>query len=612
MSYLPIHDYGVIGDLHTVALVGTNGSIDWWCYPHFDSPSIFAALLDDEKGGRFQITPVMPSHQKQLYLPDSNVLVTRFLSSEGVGEVTDFMPIRARTASEFDHKIVRRVEVVRGSMRFRVICRPAFDYARATHTTELVNEGVIFALPTQRFGLVASMRLDRDVDGQGVVGEIELHQGDHMWFEMYELTRGQPLLRAGHAALEAAFHNTHAYWRRWLASGEYKGRWREMVNRSALALKLLTFQPTGAIVSAPTTSLPEQIGGVRNWDYRFTWIRDASFTLYGLLRVGFTEEAEHFMEWIGARLKDPEPDVISIMYSIHGHKQIDEQLLPHLEGYRGSGPVRIGNGAVSQRQLDVYGELMDSIYLYNKYVTPIGYDLWIKIRPLIDWVCINWKLPDEGIWEVRGSRRNFVYSKVMCWVAVDRALRLADKRSFPAPRARWIAVRDAIYEDVMAKGWSPRRSAFVQAYENDVLDASALIMPLVFFMSPTDPRMMATLDAISRELLSDSLVYRYKAEQGDDGLPGDEGTFSMCTFWLVEALTRAGRIDEARLIFEKMLSYANHLGLYSEEIGLTGELLGNFPQGFTHLALISAAYNLNQALDRRHHRPHIWAHGGGP
>lgn len=606
MSYLPIHDYGVIGDLHTVALVGTNGSIDWWCYPHFDSPSIFAALLDDQKGGRFQIAPVAPSKQKQLYLPDSNILVTRFLSSDGVGEITDFMPIRARNAQEFDHKIVRRVEVVRGSMRFQVTCRPAFDYARSLHVTDLAEAGVIFTSPTQRFGLATSMPLVCDSDGMGVIGEIELHQGEDVWFEMYELGRGQALMRSGHGVLKAAFHNTHHYWRRWLASGEYTGRWREMVNRSALALKLLTFQPTGAIVSAPTTSLPEQIGGVRNWDYRFTWIRDASFTLYGLLRVGFTEEAEHFMDWIGARLKDPEPDVISLMYSIHGHKDIDEQLLPHLEGYRGSGPVRIGNGAVRQRQLDVYGELMDSVYLYNKYVTPIGYDLWIKLRPLVDWVCINWKLPDEGIWEVRGGRRNFVYSKVMCWVAVDRALRLAEKRSFPAPRARWIAVRDAIYEDVMAKGWSPRRQAFVQAYENDVLDASALIMPLVFFMSPTDPRMMATLDAISDELLSDSLVYRYKVEQGDDGLPGDEGTFSMCTFWLVEALTRAGRVDEGRLIFEKMLSYANHLGLYSEEISLTGELLGNFPQGFTHLSLISAAYNLNQALDRRHRHGGIW------
>jgi GH15 family glucan-1,4-alpha-glucosidase len=604
VPYQPIQNYGVIGDLHTVALVGTNGSIDWWCYPHFDSPAVFGAILDDKKGGRFQIAPVEPCEWKQLYFPDTNVLVTRFLSSAGVGEVTDFMPIRDRNAKEFDHKIVRRVEVVRGTVRMAVVCCPGFDYARARHEVEIVPGGAVFTSGSTRFGLATSAPItiehQEGAMGPAVLATLDLQPGHSVWFEMYALDPEEQLSRTSQEVLEASLHNTIHYWRRWLASGVYTGRWRETVNRSALALKLLTFQPTGAIVAAPTTSLPEHVGGVRNWDYRYTWIRDASFTLYGLVRVGFTEEAQHFMEWLGARLNEPTPEGMQIVYSIEGKKDLTEIELPHLEGYRGSRPVRIGNGAWDQRQLDIYGELMDAVYLSNKYGSPIGYDLWLKLRPLVDWVCDNWRLPDEGIWEVRGGQREFVYSKVMCWVAIDRGLRLADKRSFPAPRNRWITVRDEIYEDVMHRGWSKKLQSFVQAYETEVLDASSLIMPLVFFMSPTDPRMMATLDAIMKELVSDSLVYRYKVEEAEDGLPGEEGTFSICTFWLVEALTRAGRVDEARLVFEKMLTYANHLGLYSEEIGVTGEALGNFPQGFTHLALISAAYNLNQALDRRH------------
>ena len=601
MGYLPIQDHGVIGDLHTVALVGSDGTIDWWCYPHFNSPSVFAAILDDKIGGRFSVGPLEECARKQLYLPDTNVLVTRFLASRGVGEVTDFMPIRSKTAKTFEHKIVRRLEVVRGSMRFRVRCAPAFDYARATHETQIVPGGAVFTSPGLRLGLFTTIPLH--VEDNAACAEFELRQGDVVWLELHELALPQATLAPlSGDALHEAFLNTSRFWRRWLSTGSYGGRWREMVNRSALVLKLLTFQPTGAIVAAPTTSLPEHIGGIRNWDYRYTWIRDASFTLYGLLRVGFTEEAQHFMEWLSGRMQAAGADgSLQIMYPIQGDGGMaPETSLEHLEGYRGSRPVRIGNLASHQRQLDIYGELMDAVYLYNKYGQPISYDLWLTLRPLVDLVCESWAQPDDGIWEVRGGARHFVYSKVMCWVALDRALRLADKRSFPAPRVRWMQVRDAIYEDILRRGYSKQRMSFVQAYDNEVLDASTLIMPLVFFMAPNDPRMTSTIDAIMRELVSDSLVKRYKVEQADDGLPGEEGTFSMCTFWLVEALTRAGRIDEARLIFEKMLTYANHLGLYSEEIGSTGEALGNFPQAFTHLALISAAYNLSLALDKRH------------
>jgi len=398
------------------------------------------------------------------------------------------------------------------------------------------------------------------------------------------------------------FMQTVEYWRRWLPQSTYTGCWREMVHRSTLTLKLLTFEPTGALVAAPTMGLPEQIGGERNWDYRYTWIRDAAFTLYGLLRIGFTQAAEGFMEWLESRCQTSNPDgSLQLMYGIAGRRNLQEENLYHLEGYRGSRPVRLGNGAYDQLQLDIYGELMDAVYLYNKHGSPISYDLWTHLRALIHWVCDNWDNRDEGIWETRGGPRDFVYSRLMCWVAIDSGLRLADKRSFPADREKWPGVRDEIYEEIMDKGWSGEREAFVQSYGDDTLDASNLIMPLVFFLSPSDPRMLKTLDAVNRPpkdggLVSNSLVYRYDVQKSSDGLTGEEGTFSLCTFWLVEALTRAGRLEESRLIFEQMLGYANHLGLYAEEIGHRGEALGNFPQAFTHLTLISAAYNLDRAL----------------
>lgn len=597
MSYLPIENYGIIGDMHTVALVGTNGSIDWWCYPHFDSPSVFAAMLDDAQGGRFQIAPIGDGlREKQFYFPDTNILVTRFLSAHGVGEIDDFMPVRTQGSGPDEHRLIRRVKVVRGSIQFRMTCQPAFDYARSPHETEIRGDGAIFRSPHLQLRLATSVPLERQ--GQSATGVFVLNEGQSACFVLAECDdAAQDLPCLSEIEAEQAFRQTVDYWRHWLGQSHYRGRWREMVHRSALALKLLTFQPTGAIVAAPTCSLPESIGGERNWDYRYTWIRDASFTLYGFMRIGMTDEARHFIDWLRARIHELNPDgSLQIMYSIEGKHELTETELDHLEGYRGSRPVRVGNGAYDQLQLDIYGELMDAIYLFNKYGSPIDYDLWTHLRRMLNWVVDNWQQPDEGIWEVRGGKQHFVYSKLMCWIALDRGLRLADKRSFPADRERWLQARDEIYEEIMAKGWNPARKAFVQSYGSDTLDASNLFMPLSFFLSPTDPRMLSTLDATMQELVSDSLVYRYNVEATDDGLHGDEGTFSICSFWLVEALTRAGRIDEARLMFEKMLGYANHVGLYAEEIGPSGESLGNFPQAFTHLALISAAYNLNRAL----------------
>ena len=610
MAYQPIEDYGIIGDMHTVALVGMNGSIDWFCCSHFDSPSVFAAILDDKKGGRFQIAPTVPEvTQKQFYWPGTNVLVTRFLSPQGVAEITDYMPVGGPAQGNGRHQLVGRVNVVRGSLSFRLDCQPAFNYAQDKHTTEISAGGACFRSRKLSLGLATRVRLKRN--GKGVSAEFTLREGQTAVFVLQEITKGASCgITLAEKEAEDLFRKTVDYWRRWLSKCTYKGRWREMVERSALALKLLTFEPTGAIVAAPTCSLPEGVGGERNWDYRYTWIRDAAFTLYGFLRIGFTEEAAKFMEWLSARVRELNPDgSLQIMYGIDGRHKLTEKTMKHLEGYRQSRPVRVGNGAYNQLQLDIYGELMDSVYLYNKYGSPISYDLWTDLRRLLNWVCDNWRRKDEGIWEVRGGQQHFLYSKLMCWVALDRGLRLADKRSFPADRDRWLKVRNQIYEEILSKGWNAKRAAFVQHYGSESLDAANLIMPLVFFMSPTDPRMLKTLDATNRSpakggLVSNSLVYRYNVEETRDGLAGEEGTFNICTFWLVEALTRAGRnnparLEEARLMFEKMLGYANHVGLYAEETGHSGEGLGNFPQAFTHLALISAAYNLDRALGAR-------------
>ena len=603
--YQPIENYGVIGNMRTVALAGMHGSIDWLCYPDIDSPSVFGALLDDAKGGRFRIAPVDESvRRKQFYWASTNILVTRFFNDEGIVELQDFMPLRRGAA--LPGSVYRRLRCVRGEVRFRVECRPAFDYGRQPHRVTVCEHGARFDSPALSLCLSSSVPL-REGEAASAIAEFSLRQCESALFILGGCapTGGVPPV-PGQAEAEEIFHETVAYWRGWLSACQYRGRWREQVQRSALLLKLLTFQPTGAIVAAPTCSLPEVIGGARNWDYRYSWLRDAAFTVYAFLRLGFTEEAAAFIGWLGNfAAGNPRGEGSGrILLTVRGEVQAPEQILPHWEGYRGSGPVRIGNAAVDQYQGDIYGEVMDSLYLYNKYVTPISYDFWTRIRHRLDWVCDNWQCPDNGIWEMRGPRQDFVYSKIMNWVALDRGIRLAGKRSFPANRERWAAERDRIYEEVMTRGWSPGRNSFTQSYGSENLDASLLMMPLVFFMAPTDPRMLGTLDAIMKDprdggLVSDSLVHRYPP--GVDNLAGEEGTFNMCTFWLVEALTRAGqsdagKLDQARIIFERMLGYANHLGLYAEQTGAQGQALGNFPQAFTHLALISSAFNLDRVL----------------
>jgi GH15 family glucan-1,4-alpha-glucosidase len=611
MAYQSIENYGMIGDMHTVALVSVTGSIDWMCMPRFDSPSVFAALLDDKIGGFYRIAPVGDDVScKQFYWPGTNVLVTRFLSSEGAAELVDFMPVEEqKTTGRQRPELIRRISAVRGTVTCRMDCRPAFNFARDAHEVTILPGGAAFRSAHVDLGLATSVPLE--IDDAGVCAQFTLREGDTAVFVLRQRARRQGV--GGHLSIpecETAFRRTVQYWRDWIARSTYRGRWREIVERSALALKLLTYQPTGAIVAAPTCSLPERVGGERNWDYRYIWIRDSAFTVYSLLRLGFTEEATRFLHFVLAHCAKPNADgSLQIMYGIDGRKNLSEEVLDHLSGYRDSRPVRVGNDAYKQFQLDIYGELLDAIYLYNKYGEPISYELWQTVERLVDWVCANWQRADDGIWEVRGHQQQFVFSKLMCWVAVDRGLRIADARSFPADRARWLEVRDRIYTAIMDQGWNEKRAAFVQSFGGDNLDAANLMMVLTLFISPVDPRMLGTLEAMLRPLdkgglVANHLVYRYNVAQTEDGLTGAESTFNICTFWLVEALTRAGRfearrLEDARLMFERMLGFANHVGLFAEQTALNGEGLGNFPQAFTHLALISAAVNLDIALGRR-------------
>ncbi|MEU6069693.1 glycoside hydrolase family 15 protein [Streptomyces sp. NPDC047082] len=606
-DYPMIENHGLIGDLQTAALVTTDGTIDWFCCPRIDSPSVFGALLDRRKGGHCTVRPAHATYAtKQLYLPDTAVLVTRFMTEAGAGEVVDFMPVTGTTVTP-RHRLVRMVRCVRGSMKFEVDIAPRFDYGRRPHKVELADYGAVFASDELELTVHTVREPDDERLPTTVSAENDLHlsvtlqAGQQRGFVIESAADGPPRqIRV--AEFQQLFEDTIRFWRTWLSQSRYTGRWREMLERSAVTLKLMTYAPSGGLVAAPTAALPEQLGGERNWDYRFTWIRDAAFSVYALLGMGFVDEARAFIDWLADRAQDKaggDTGPLNIMYRVDGSADLDEEILDHWEGYEGSAPVRIGNGAATQLQLDIYGEALDSISFAHRHGFHLGHRGWNSMRTVLDWLADNWDQTEEGVWETRGGRQDFTYGRVMSWVAFDRALRLAQENGRPAATDRWSIARDQIYDQVWTKGWNKERAAFVQHYGSEVLDSSLLRMPTVGFVTPGDPAWTTTMDAMEKELVSDSLVYRYNPEASPDGLRGSEGTFSLCTFLYVDALARAGRLDRARLVLEKMLGYANHLGLYSEEIDPTGRQLGNFPQAFTHLALVDAAITLDSALNAR-------------
>lgn len=591
LRYPPIADHGVIGDLNTAALVALDGTIDFFCFPNFDSPSIFAALLDAGKGGSFRLAPTHDvTRRQQIYLPDSNVLVTRFLSPREIIEITDYMPI---SAPDTPSEIIRIVKAVRGDAEIAFECRPMFDYARAD--AEATCEDDRRRVDFEGGGAVCALTatVDIRVEDAAAVGRFALKGG-----ESAVLTLTCDGAEAKRYDIETALklqNETVRYWRGWIGRSSYRGRWREAVDRSALTLKLLFSNRHGSIAAAPTFGLPEEIGGPRNWDYRYCWIRDSAFTIHALLRLGMTEESTAYMNWVVERARaSTHSGMLSLMYRLDGTSDLDETELDHLEGYRGSRPVRIGNAAAGQRQLDIYGELIDALYLTAKHTNKPPLDTWAAIRGLVEHVKAHWREKDAGIWELRAAPREFLHSRLMCWVAMDRGVRIARDESLPAPLEEWRMVRDEIYDDIMQNFWNDELQSFVQHKNADEVDAALLLMPLVKFLSPVDPRWLSTLKLIEERLAADVLVHRYGAH-ADDGFPESrEGAFTICSFWYVECLARAGRTEDARYSFEKLLSYANHLGLYSEQLGIDGGQLGNFPQAFTHLALISAAFAIDE------------------
>ncbi|MGF6457722.1 glycoside hydrolase family 15 protein [Pseudomonas frederiksbergensis] len=588
-----IDAHGIIGDMRSAALVNDKGSVDFFCWPEFDSPSIFCALLDSPEAGIFQLAPDLPdARREQIYLPDTNVLQTRWLSDHAVVEVTDLLPIGD---SEDDlPMLMRRVRVVSGQATIHMRCAVRHDYARA-HTKARARDRSVYFEATGQPAMQLCSNQSLRIEGHAAVAEFILEQDQSAEFLLGGVDDAR--FKEGTAAL--CLERTLKFWRDWIGQSNYRGRWREMVNRSALALKLLTSRKHGAILAAATFGLPETPGGERNWDYRYTWIRDASFTVYAFMRLGFVEEANAYTRWLRGRVRDCHGKTmkLNILYAIDGRQELPEVELPHLAGHGGATPVRIGNQAYDQIQLDIFGELLDAVYLVNKHGEAISHEGWKHTVEVVDQVCETWQQEDVGIWEMRGEPYHFLHSRLMCWVAVDRAIRLASKRSLPAPFARWDQTRQAIYTDIWSNFWNEERGHFVQHIGGTGLDGSMLLMPLVRFVSAKDPRWIATLEAIEKTLVRAGMVYRYRNDDNQiDGLPGTEGAFAACSFWYVECLARAGQVEKAHLEFEQLLKYANPLGLYAEEFDSHARHLGNTPQALTHLALISAASFLNRKL----------------
>ncbi len=598
MAYKAISDYGLIGDMHSAALVGLDGSIDWACMPRFDSPSIFAAILDENKGGHFQIVPSGTYESTQRYLPDTNVLETTFITPTGRVTLTDFMPTSpTRSADHVPHEIHRIVVCVEGTVDLMAIFQPRFDYARVETELEVFPHGVLASNAGET--LVLSTDVPMTLGTSAAEGEFTLPKGDSATF-IAAYGRATPMaVRAGRSAYR--LEHTKEMWERIVTELDWTGMWRDEVVRSFLVLHLLMYAPTGAIVAAPTTSLPEAIGGERNWDYRYCWLRDSAFTLGVLFLVGDLQDARHFLNWLIEMSADHvNSGQFQVLYGITEDSDTKEVTLDHLEGYQGSQPVRIGNGAVDQLQLDVFGEVILSINTYMRYGGYISGQIWSIVNDYAEMTCKSWHLPDRSIWEVRGHERHFTYSKAMCWAALDKAIEIGTATGHKSKLAKWRRVADQIKAEVLTRGWNEEKQAFVQSYDSDVMDASSLILTWTGLLPPDDPRIQSTIARTVEELGSGPFVNRYKVDEADDGLKGEEGALTMLSFWLIGGLMSSGKIEQAKSLFEEMLGYSNHLGLFSEMIDpVTKEALGNFPQAFSHIGLIHTARNLSWALSQR-------------
>jgi GH15 family glucan-1,4-alpha-glucosidase len=589
VPYKPISDYGVVGDMHSAALIGLDGSIDWLCFPDFDSPSVFAAILDDGHGGRWRLWPAGPHQAQQSYVPDTNILSTTFSTERGVVEILDLMPL-SKDLRTSEHRVLRIVRGVTGSVEMDCLFAPRLDYAEGQTDLRKVQGAVVGEKGESRLALASP--IDLSIKGGTARGVFAVPEGKELVFELEWGADRAPSTADWRERMEF----TTREWRRIANSITYEGRWREEVHRSVLALHLLLCMPTGAMVAAATTSLPEWIGGGRNWDYRFCWMRDAAFAMDVLDRLNHTAETRRFLEWL-TTFPQPYGPRLRTLYGVRYDEDLPEVTLDHLEGYRGSKPVRIGNAASTQLQMDIFGEVMVSYATFHRASGEISDEMWSTIESFVDVVIQDWRRPDQGIWEVRGRMRHFVHSKVMCWLAVDRAITLAESLSKPVDLDRWRAVREEIHADVLTHGWNEQVKSFVQYYGADHTDSALLMMPLVGFLPADDPRMRSTVRRIKEELDVDGLLRRYRTEHTDDGLGTTEGVFTMCSLWLAGYLTFIGELDEAVGLFERVLACGNHLGLFSEMVDpVTGEALGNFPQAFTHVSLIHTARNLDLAL----------------
>ena len=599
-GYLPIAEYGLIGDCRTAALVGADGSIDWLCLARFDDASVFARLLDARRGGSWQIEPEGEYRVHQRYRDRTNLLDTVFSTGSGLVVVTDFMPVHAsdlrlHARPHDEPRVIRLVECLAGEMTMRHVFDPQPDYARS-NTTFTTQERHVHA-DAGKLHLCLTATTDMSAPG----GMFHLGSGDQVAFA----------LRASHAGHCAAMtwsverarrylRDTQQFWWRWVAGVGYDGPYQQQVLRSALALKLMTYSPTGAIIAAPTTSLPECIGGPRNWDYRFTWLRDASFTLFAFFQLGLTDEAKAFFHWLTHRHLGERSRGLPNLIDVAGRVHATELELKHLEGYRGSRPVRVGNAAVHQLQLDVYGEVLDSAYVFARFGGEISRSLWAVLSSIVELAVAGWQKPDSSIWEVRSAPLHYTYSKLMCWVAVDRGLRIAKRFSLEHDEARWKAARRAMHRRITAEAFSNERRAFTQYLGGEPLDAAVLRISQIRFLGDRDPRIRSTVHAIEQHLGEGALLRRYDVAESDDGIEADEGAFFMCSFWLVDALAHGGELEAAQRVFERLLTFSSPCGLFSEEVDVrSGALLGNYPQAFTHLALVGAAVNIERARHRR-------------